>query len=327
MPSVPLEQRSDVDHVSSMIPTSSNQQCVLDNVPPIPSVPVEHQDDVGGDVLSVSPLELSNDEPDYKPSLNHEHYEPEGCESDATQTNAVLLAPHSEPRGNETCADMEDVEHGIIQGQPQEPLSTSFNAGRLIMKHYIFQDGGWKSRLAQPHPTVEVSIATNINDYNNFNIRNPPCVSSIIKAIVDSGAQCCLWGWLGCQKAGFRRGDLIPVQQKLNGVKKSKLTIYGALLLRFHGTSSSGENFTAAAIVYVSPDVQNFYMSQDVMVQLSIVPPNFPSIAGAAVYQLIRYHPHHQGRKRTIAPASLAVHHQVVPMNFRCHQLRRTSQQ
>ena len=62
---------------------------------------------------------------------------------------------------------------------------------------------------------------------------------------------------------------------------KSKITIFGALLLRLRGVSGTGEEYSAAAIVYVSPDVSGFYMSQDVMIQLCIVPREFPAIGGA----------------------------------------------
>ena len=81
--------------------------------------------------------------------------------------------------------------------------------------------------------------------------------------------------------AGIKRCDLIPVKQKLNAVSKAKINIYGALILRLSGQSATGENFFAAAIVYVSPDISRFYMSQHVMVLLGIVPQGFPNIGAA----------------------------------------------
>ena len=166
------------------------------------------------------------------------------------------------------------------------PEVSSFHAGRFVLKHHIFRSGEWKSDLAQPHPTVNVCINTNDDDYDKFHIKTPPYVSFNVEAVVDSGAQCCLWGWSECKQAGFRRKDLISVTQKLNGVSNSKLSIYGALLLRFTGTSTSGDQFNAAAVVYISPDVKRFYMSQDVMIQLRIVPPSFPSIGSANLLEV-----------------------------------------
>ena len=58
--------------------------------------------------------------------------------------------------------------------------------------------------------------------------------------------------------------DLIPVKQRLYGVDKSSINIHGALIVCLHGLSTAGEEFAAAAIVYISPDVSGFYMSEDV---------------------------------------------------------------
>ena len=200
---------------------------------------------------------------------------------DITPACSVVDTTIPGPISDEQHAEaQEQILHSATVGQNTLP-PTVLNAGRLIMRHHVFQDGQWKSRLAQPHPTVHIALSTTGADYDQFKIKNPPLVSCNTTAVVDSGAQCCVWGWALCKKAGFRRCDLIPVRQKLHGVSKSKLTIYGALLLRLTGTSASGALFSAAAIVYVSPDVSDFYMSQDVMIKLCIVPPNFPSIGGA----------------------------------------------
>ena len=168
-----------------------------------------------------------------------------------------------------------------IAGYNILPQSAEYNAGKLILKHHLFQDGEWKLKLAQPHPTVKVTMFTHNYDYERFKITPPPSIETGITAIVDSGAQCCVWSWSACQAAGFTRKDLIPVKQKLNAVSKSQITIHGALLLRLRGLSGTGEEYSAAAIVYISPDVNGFYMSQDVMIQLCIVPREFPAIGGA----------------------------------------------
>ena len=172
------------------------------------------------------------------------------------------------------------LEHAITEHQSVSSASL-LDAGRLTLKHHIFKDGEWKSRLAKPHPMVTITLTINYSDYEQFKIRNPPALHHETKAVTDSGAQCCVWGWRNCQSAGITRGSLIPVKQKLNGVDKSRITIYGALIIRLHGVSSTGEEFSAAAIVYVSPDITGFYMSEDVMKQLCIIPPGFPAIGGA----------------------------------------------
>ena len=158
----------------------------------------------------------------------------------------------------------------------------SFNAGKFVLHHHIFQSGDWRIKLAQPHPTVVLQVSTKQSDYDYFKLMHPVLAGHTITAIVDSGAQCCLWGWNNCRAAGFKRGDLIPVKQKLTAVSKSRISIFGAVILRIYGTSLSGKQYSAACIVYISPDVSGFYLSQDAMIQLEIVPVDFPSVGAAA---------------------------------------------
>ena len=160
-----------------------------------------------------------------------------------------------------------------------------------VLRHHVFTNGNWKLKLAQPHPTVDLTVSTNKSDYDQFGLRYTPLADHPIAAIVDSGAQCCLWGWTDCQAAGLTRKDLVPVKQKLNAVSMSRIKIHGAVILRMYGTSSSGGHVSCAVVVYVSPDVSGFYLSQEAMIQLKIVPSNFPSV-GAAL-------PHGIGRQRT----------------------------
>ena len=165
--------------------------------------------------------------------------------------------------------------------QSEHNIVTDYHAGHVILRHHVFQDGKWKLKLAQPHPTVPLTLSTFTDDYELFKLRCPNDVSTQVTAVADSGAQVCIWSWSQCRAAGFTRGDLIPVKQKLNAVSKSPITIYGAVLLRLQGISASGEEHFAAAVVYVSPEVTSFYMSRDVMIQLGIIPHGFPEIGSS----------------------------------------------
>ena len=151
-----------------------------------------------------------------------------------------------------------------------------------VLRHHIFKDGDWKLKLTQSHPTIKLTVFTRELDYDHFGLKYPPMQTHDIVAVTDSGAQCCLWGWNDCMKAGLKRKDLIPVKQRLNGVSKSSINIYGAVLLRMYGISQNGERITCAAMVYVSPNVSGFYLSEDAMMQLKIISDNFPNVGSAA---------------------------------------------
>ena len=133
--------------------------------------------------------------------------------------------------------------------------------------------------MAQSHPTLKLTLSTDASDYNGFGFSFTPKVESYeFTAIIDSGAQCCLWGWQGCKAAGFCNDDLIPVKQKLNAVSKSNITIYSTVILRLSDNSIRGTKCLSAVIIYVSPDVSGFYLSREATVQLQIASTNFPSV-------------------------------------------------
>ena len=65
-------------------------------------------------------------------------------------------------------------------------------------------------------------------------------LDQLIKAIIYSGAQFCLWGLADCLADGFSQSDLIPVRQKLNNaVSRMRINIYGAVILRMNGVSQN----------------------------------------------------------------------------------------
>ena len=59
----------------------------------------------------------------------------------------------------------------------EQSIITEYNAGKLILRHHIFEDGQWKMKLAQPHPTVLITVTTNTDDYKLFRIKCPNDIS------------------------------------------------------------------------------------------------------------------------------------------------------
>ena len=147
------------------------------------------------------------------------------------------------------------------------------------ISHHIFEDGNWVKKSAPSHPKVALVAHTSNNDYKHFGFQNPQVQNVLIDAIADSGAQCCVWGWKQCSEAGLTHEQLIPVRQQLNAVSSTSIRIYGAVVLRMCGQDDN----TCAAIVYISPDVSGFYLSNEAMKQLFIVPPDFPSVGSATL--------------------------------------------
>ena len=155
-------------------------------------------------------------------------------------------------------------------------------AKSLTLNYHVFTNGNWKLKLAELHSTVQLVLSTDSLDYEEFGFDNLGILNKFIKAIVNSGALCCLWGLADCLAIGFSQSELIPVIQKLNAVSRMHINIYGAVILRTNGVSRNGRKHSFAAIVYVSPHVSGFYLSKVAMIQLQIIPTDIPRVSGAA---------------------------------------------
>ena len=116
------------------------------------------------------------------------------------------------------------------------------------------------------------------SDYLAFGRPCPTTNPSIITAIADTDAQSCLWSMSGFLAAGFSAVDLLPVSVDLTAANKTRIEITGAVVLRLSASSSANDRQSCATMVYVSPAAHGFYLSCEAMVDLGIVPVDFPSI-------------------------------------------------
>ena len=178
--------------------------------------------------------------------------------------------------------DLALIDKGSGQSMEVELIAGVESTSKYI-PHQIFKENEWISQAAPPHPKVNLLISTEESDYARFGYHFPTVVRGEISAIVDSGAQCCVWGYEDFLRAGFQKMDLLPVRQSLSAVSKVGLTILGACFLRLRGITHDSDPMSCAVFTYVSSDVSGFYLSQDAMIQLRIVSPGFPSVGAAGV--------------------------------------------
>ena len=97
--------------------------------------------------------------------------------------------------------------------------------------------------------------------------------------ITDSGAQSVVWSREEFNKSGFHASDLIPVHHAMKAVNAARISIDGAILLRLVGTTKDGTKVEAAVMAYISPDVKDFFLSKEAMIQLGIINRDFPQVA------------------------------------------------
>ena len=71
---------------------------------------------------------------------------------------------------------------------------------------------------------------------------------------------------------------MIPVNVNLMAANKSPITVEGAACVRLEGVASDGSEQSCSTMVYISRQAQGFYLSLENMMELGIVPRDFPSI-------------------------------------------------
>ena len=99
-----------------------------------------------------------------------------------------------------------------------------------------------------------------------------------ISAMADTGAQSCLWSMDAFLAAGFLLSDLIPVKIDLVAANKSPIRIEGAIVVRLSADGADVITRSCATMVYISRQAKGMYISMENMMDLAIIPRNFPNV-------------------------------------------------
>ena len=159
--------------------------------------------------------------------------------------------------------------------------SSSSPGGRkeIVLDHHIFDSHeGWKKSESMPHPTLRLQLSTDATDYNHTNAICPSITPSYVNVVTDTGAQSVLMSLRDFYRVGFKDSDLLPVKRTMRAANMEEIEILGAVFIRLSGTDTYGNRHTAPIMAYISPSTQKFYLSREALVQLGVIPRNFPEI-------------------------------------------------
>ena len=167
---------------------------------------------------------------------------------------------------------------GAMRSVP--PLVRKGKQKAILLDHHIFLKdyGFWRRQDPLPQPTVRVQVFTKQEDFEVFERTSPLILPSFTDAVADTGAQSCLMGSRLFYRCGFKKVDLIPVKNKMIAANKEPITILGAICLRISGSTHTNRHVETAALVYISPDTEKFYLSCETMKDLNIIDESFPNI-------------------------------------------------
>ncbi len=185
--------------------------------------------------------------------------------------------PTSNSVDNEALVDAE---------QPQSEAAAVHNLPRegIVLDHHIFlSKEGWKKAESMAHPTLRLRLTTEKKDYKVFGGQYPDISPSWVSAVTDTGAQSCLWSLEDFYRCGFRDCDLIPVRRSMVAANSEEINIVGAVFIRLSGTDdTTGATYTAAVMAYVSPSTKRLYLPREALIQLRVIPKDFPKVGAAA---------------------------------------------
>ena len=141
----------------------------------------------------------------------------------------------------------------------------------------------WKKAKRPRHPHLRLRAATVKSDYESLGLIYTKIAPFHIDVVIDTGAQSCIWAlktFLSCE---FKTTDLIPVDHTMRAANRLPIKIEGAIILRLSGEDDEDEKHARAVIVFVSSEVEDFFLSEATMMQLAIIPRDFPRVGAAKI--------------------------------------------
>jgi len=152
----------------------------------------------------------------------------------------------------------------------------------IVLDHHIFSTKeGWKKSESMPHPTLKLVLTADESNYNQIGVSCPKVPPTLVNVVTDTGAQSALWSLQSFYKCGFKDTDLLPVKRTMRAANMEEIEIAGAIFVRLHGKDACGKKHTAHVMVYVSPSTEKFYLSREALIQLGVIPKDFPKVGAA----------------------------------------------
>ena len=132
------------------------------------------------------------------------------------------------------------------------------------------------------HPALRSRLTTDAHGYEHLGKEHPRVMPSFVTVVTDTGAQSCLWSLQDFYRCGFKDSDLLSVKRTMFAANREEINIASAIFVRLSGVDATGNMHTAPIMAYVSSNTEKFYLSREALVQLCVIPSDFPKL-GAAI--------------------------------------------
>ena len=153
---------------------------------------------------------------------------------------------------------------------------------RKIRHHVLNQFGQWVPGAVQPHGKVKLNVQPSQSAQSQLHL--PPITTSTttIQALADSRAQMCVADWSVAKRLGLTKADLLHPALTVSVADNSNLELVGAHFMSIY--ADSGES--TEQLVYFATNVGDFYLSKAAMIDLGIIPKDFPKVGCTRDYSV-----------------------------------------
>ena len=184
------------------------------------------------------------------------------------------------------------------------------------LRHHIMDEfGRWKPANVQPHGKLLVHLQVSHSAAEQLQLPVISANKTTVHALADTGAQMCVADWSVARQMGMSKSDLMVPALSVSVADNSSLELLGATFMTI--SSPSGES--SEQLIYFAHDVGQFYLSNADLMDLKVIPRDFPKIgscsdtlksqpSSGSVYEVQdgfpsgRVQPLHSGSHRQVAP-------------------------
>ncbi len=158
-------------------------------------------------------------------------------------------------------------------------VTHSKEGAAIVLDHHIFDSrAGWVRRKAWSQPMLRLSVRPCRDMYSKLNVPTPDVNSMVVDGTADTGAQVCLWSAADFYKSGYKKRDLVKVEQRVSAANRQSMEILGAVFLALESNS-----LKTNLMAFVTPDIHGMYLSRQVLTELYVIPRSFPRAGDAKV--------------------------------------------
>ena len=147
--------------------------------------------------------------------------------------------------------------------------------------HHIFEDGRWIQRPSKPHPMVTATLTAVPEDHAEFDHPIDPSQTFrnvTVLMVADSGCQSCILPMETVLSMGHTEDSILPVSLMMKGAISENLEVTGGIVAIIRIGDESGEPKMTRQLIYVSRKIEKAFLCREAMVQLGIIPPDFPKV-------------------------------------------------